>query len=154
MSVRKHSRFIAAFGRKAESDGLESTYRNGFSCPNKRSHLSQLIHAKLPQSVLYLHRYENKAIVSARVTNEYCRYLFERPVCTRRKRVLQDGLPDLPDSHLPWHLQHLPQDTYATAPKPPCSTTSSMSTGLSSRPNWPATANTCPLSSAGNLMST
>ena len=36
--------------------------------------------------------------MSARVTNEYCPYLFERPVCTRTKLVLQGGLANLPDS--------------------------------------------------------
>ena len=61
-------------------------------------------------------------------------------VCARRRLVRQG--------------EKLQQHTYATAPRPPCSTRSSVSTGPSSRPNCPATANTCPLSSAGNLMST
>ena len=97
-------------------------------------------------------RFENKAIVSAMITNEYYPYLFEPQVCTRTKLTPQSALSHLADPHLRGHCQNLPQDTNATAPRRPYSITSSRNTGLSSRPNWPARANTCPLSFAGNLM--
>jgi hypothetical protein len=50
-----------------------------------------------------------------------------------------------------WHpLTH--PNTGATGPKRACSARSSRNTGLSSRPNWPARANTYPLSFAANLI--
>ena len=94
------------------------------------------------QRVLCLRRFENKAIVNARSINEYYPYLFELPVCTRTKFVPRGSLSDLSDPHLFRHRQNPPQDTYVTAPIPPCSTRLSVSTGLSFRQSWPAMVDT------------
>jgi len=94
------------------------------------------------QRVLCLRRFENKAIVNTRSINEYCQYLFGLPVCTRTKFVPRGSLLDLSDPHLFRHHQNPPQDTYATAPRPPCSTRLYVSTGPSFRQSWPAMADT------------
>ncbi len=76
--------------------------------------------------VIYSRYFENESIVQRKTTNEYCLYLFAPWDCPRTK-ISRHG-----------QIQLL--STYATGPRRPYSTRSSVNTGPNFRPSWPARA--------------
>jgi hypothetical protein len=99
--------------------------------------LAQLAPVK---GVLYLHLFENEAIVCAKTTNEYFQYLF--------------ASWDYPRTTLAKNCQIQLQSMYGTDLRRLYFIRSSRSIGLNFRLNWPAMAGTYRHTLQKNLMST